>query len=109
MKATLPTQRDKKRFLAVVCKKHNTAKTADQAIHAQLKGCIGTFGLARAGYEFLAERFRNKTAVIKIDIKNLDDAKMALLLKHEDFIVIGVSGTLKGLESQIERYAKQHA
>ena len=98
MKATLPTLRDKKRYLKILCKKHKDSKSADQAIYVQLKECLGTFGLARAGYEFLHNRFNNAIAIIKIDIKNLDDAKMALLLKHEDFTIINVSGTLKALE-----------
>ena len=104
-KPILPSLREKKRYLAfeVIAKGKFGFEQVYEAVHSEIMGCLGYFGMAKAGIIILGDKWdsnKNK-GIIKVNNKHVDALRASLMLvdriSNEDVIIrsIGLSGILK--------------
>jgi ribonuclease P/MRP protein subunit POP5 len=102
MKRILPSLREKKRYIVfeILGNKINE-KIAQKEINNSLLKFLGELTISRAQTKLITDSWKNNKGIIKVNIKYLNDTKLALgLIKQIDnkkviVNVIGVSGILK--------------
>ncbi|MBT4936134.1 hypothetical protein HOL21_00655 [Candidatus Woesearchaeota archaeon] len=99
----LPSLRQKKRYIVwkIVSDKDFTVQDIQSAVESALTSFLGQLGLAKASPLFLKEKCNNKTFIIKVNHKYVDECKSAIILikkiKNMPVLLTSVttSGTLK--------------
>ncbi|PIN76937.1 hypothetical protein COV17_00345 [Candidatus Woesearchaeota archaeon CG10_big_fil_rev_8_21_14_0_10_36_11] len=106
----LPSLRQKKRYIVwkIVTDKNFSVQDIHHAVDSALNSFLGQLGMAKASPLFLKEKCNNKTFIIKVNHKYVDECKSALILiqkiKNIPVIVTSVttSGTLKKASSYVK-------
>ena len=108
MKPILPSLKEKKRYVVfeTISEKKLSKNIVEKTINEYVLKFLGELGVAKSGFIFIRDSYKENKGVVKTNVKNVDEVKMALsLIKkvgNEKAIVnvVGVSGILKKAKSK---------
>jgi len=105
VKPILPSLREKKRYLVfeVLSKDSLNFSALNDAIYDSCFNYLGDLGMAKAGILTMKDKYSNNKGIIRVNHKNTENLKSALMLINKKDVLIrtlGVSGILKKAENK---------
>lgn len=109
IKPILPSLREKKRYLAFEIISEEPVKEAETVANTIYEAgfkYLGEMGMAKAGALVLKDKYSNNKGIVRVNHKNLENFKSALMLvkkvNKQDVMIrtLGVSGILKKAENK---------